>query len=105
MRILILHDDYSEIGGAEVLVNNQIDKLRERGHEVFFFSFGKADIREKNLVVIKEPESDILRYIYGVLIDLKGYFRLRKVIKNFEPDIIHLHNIVYISMAKMIHGH
>ena len=93
LKILMLHDDYSEVGGAEVLVNNKIKKLRECGHEVFFFSFGRENIDKKNLVVVKEPKSNILRYIYGVLINLEGYSKLKKVIKDFDPDIIHLHNI------------
>jgi glycosyltransferase involved in cell wall biosynthesis len=93
MKILMLHGHYSDIGGAEVFLNNQIIGLRERGHEVLLFCFGNKDIDEKNLIVIKEPKSNLIRYIYQFLINPKGYAKLRKTIKSFKPDVIHLHNI------------
>ncbi|KUG21776.1 glycosyl transferase, group 1 [hydrocarbon metagenome] len=93
MKILMLHGYYSGIGGAEVIINNQINGLRERGHEVLLFCFGNKNIDEKNLVVIKEPKSSFLRYFYQVLINPRGYLQLKKTIKSFKPDIIHLHNI------------
>jgi glycosyltransferase involved in cell wall biosynthesis len=93
MKILMLHGHYSNIGGAEVIINNQITGLRERGHEILFFCFGNESIDEKNLIVVKEPESNFLRYVYQVLINPKGYAKLKKTIKFFKPDIIHLHNI------------
>ncbi|MGD0169590.1 MAG: glycosyltransferase family 4 protein [Smithella sp.] len=93
MKILMLHGHYSDIGGAEVVINNQITKLKERGHEILLFSFGEKNINEKNLIVVKEPKSDFLKYVYQYLINLKGYARLKKTIKSFKPDIIHLHNI------------
>jgi glycosyltransferase involved in cell wall biosynthesis len=93
MKILMLHGHYSDIGGAEVVINNQIAGLRERGHEVLLFCFGNKDIDEKNLIVIKEPESDFLKYVYQFLVNPKGYARLKQTIKSFKPDVIHLHNI------------
>jgi len=89
----MLHGHYSDIGGAEVVINNQIAGLRERGHEVSLFCFGNKDIDEKNLIVIKEPESDFLKYVYQFLVNPKGYARLKQTIKSFKPDVIHLHNI------------
>ena len=93
MKILMLHDRYSDTGGAEVVINNQITKLKERGHVILLFSFGGKNINEKNLIVMKEPKSDFLKYVCQYLINLKGYVRLKKTIKSFKPDIIHLHNI------------
>lgn len=93
MKILMLHGNYSDTGGAEVFVNNQITGLRERGHEVILFCFGNKNIDEKNFIVIKEPESNFLRYVCQFLVNPKGYAQLKKTIKSFNPDIIHLHNI------------
>lgn len=93
MKILMLHGHYSDIGGSEVVINHQITGLRKRGHEVLFFCFGNKDIDEKNLIVIKEPESNLLRYVYQFLMNPKGYAKLKQTIKSFNPDIIHLHNI------------
>jgi glycosyltransferase involved in cell wall biosynthesis len=93
MKILMLHGNYSDTGGSEVVINNQITGLRERGHEVLLFCFGNKKIEEKNLIVIKEPKSNLIRYIYQFLINPKGYVKLRNTIKSFKPDIIHLHNI------------
>lgn len=93
MKILMLHSHYSDIGGAEVMVNHQIAKLRERGHEVFYFAFGEKGIDEKNLTVIQEPQSRFLRYFHQFFIHPRGYAKLKEVIKTFNPDIVHLHNI------------
>lgn len=93
MKILMVHGHYSDTGGAEVIVNNQIIGLCERGHEVLLFCFGDKDIRENNLIVIKEPKSGFLRYVYQFLINPRGYLQLKRTIKSFKPDIIHLHNI------------
>lgn len=89
----MLHGHYSDTGGAEVIVNNQITGLCERRHEVLLFCFGDKDVREKNLIVIKEPKSGFLRYVYQFLINPGGYLQLKRTIKSFKPDIIHLHNI------------
>jgi len=89
----MLHGHYSIIGGAEISINYQMAKLRERGHEILLFCFGDNNIDDKNLIVIKEPKSRFFRYIYQFLINPKGYARLKRTIKSFNPDIIHLHNI------------
>lgn len=93
MKILMLHGHYSDTGGAEVVINNQINGLRARGHEVLFFCFGEKNINQRNLVVVREPRSRFLRYVYQFLINPTGYIRIKKTIKSFRPDIIHLHNI------------
>lgn len=89
----MLHGNYSIIGGAEIGIHHQITKLRERGHEILLFCFGDKNIDEKNLIVIEEPKSNFLRYVYQFLINPKGYAKLKKTIKSFNPDVIHLHNI------------
>ncbi|MDI6743494.1 MAG: glycosyltransferase family 4 protein [Smithella sp.] len=93
MKILMLHGHYSNTGGAEVVLKHQITRLRQRGHDVLLFCFGDQNIDEKNLVVVKEPQSEFLRYVYQFLINPAGYIRLRKTIRSFSPDVIHLHNI------------
>jgi len=93
MKILMLHGHYSETGGSEVIINHQIAGLRHRGHEVLYFCFGDKNIDEKNLIVVKEPASKLLRYIYQLVIHPKGFAKLKKTIKIFQPDVIHLHNI------------
>lgn len=93
MKILMLHGHYSETGGAEVIINRQIAGLRRRGHDVLYFCFGDVNIHDKNRIVIKEPQSKLLRYMYQLFIHPRGVAELKKTIKSFSPDVIHLHNI------------
>ncbi len=95
MKIMV-HDHYSDTGGAEVIINNQIIGLCERGHEVLLFCFGDKDIRENNLLVIKEPKSGFLRYVYQFLINPRGYLQLKKTIRSFKPEIIHFHSKMHL---------
>lgn len=93
LKVLVIHNTYSDVGGAEVFVRNTNEELRRRGHDVSLFSFGPKKIEEDNLVVVKESKFKFIRNINGVFIHIKGYLRLNRMIKEFNPDVIHLHNV------------
>lgn len=89
MKILLLSDTFSEHTEKWALA------LANEGHKIGLFSFNKADYdwhHHPNITVFFEPpkkinaESTLTKLSY-----LKYVGILRKVIKHFEPDILHAH--------------
>lgn len=89
MKILLLSDTYSEHTEKWALA------LAGRGHQIGLFSFNKASYdwhNHPNITVFFEPpkkinaESTLTKLSY-----LKYVGILKKVIKHFEPDILHAH--------------
>jgi len=89
MKILLLSDTYSEHTEKWAL------GLADKGHEIGLFSFNKASYdwhNHKNITVFFEPpqkinaESTLTKLSY-----LKYVSILRKIIKHFQPDILHAH--------------
>lgn len=89
----MLHGAYSDSGGAEIVVTQQAQKLSERGHEILLFCYGEQNIKRKDLIVIKESSFLFFRHLSKLLIHPGGYRTIKKAIKSFRPDIIHLNNI------------
>jgi glycosyltransferase involved in cell wall biosynthesis len=89
MKILLLSDTYSEH------TEKWAKALADKGHQVGLFSFNKASYEwhnYANITVFFEPpqkinaESTLTKLSY-----LKYVSILRKIIRHFEPDILHAH--------------
>lgn len=89
MKILLLSDTYSEHTEKWALA------LAKEGHQIGLFSFNKASYdwhHHENITVFFEPpqkinaESTLTKLSY-----LKYVTILRKIIRHFEPDILHAH--------------
>lgn len=78
MRILLINDTISRYGGAEEFCYSLKKLLENKGHSVIIF--GKKDL--------ESIPSYILRF-FDPFVYLQSY----KLIKNFNPDIIHVHCI------------
>jgi len=76
MRILLINDTISRYGGAEEFCYSQKKLLENKGHSVIIFG-------KKNLESIP---SYLLRF-FDPFIYLQSY----KLIKDFNPDIVHVH--------------
>ena len=87
--------DYGYLaGGAELMMHDLTEKLRQQGHDVLIFA-SKAG--RKN-----EPDKPVIadEWCYGTTSPLRGLVQsanplaaaqLRKVLDRFKPDVIHLH--------------
>lgn len=82
MRILIVHNRYRLPGGEDTVVATETALLRAHGHEVGEYfdsngpSFGIADLADP-------------------IWSSRTAGRLRRVLEEFRPDIVHYHNIYY----------
>ncbi len=84
MRILLVHNYYQDPGGEDGVFHQEAEALRE-GHTVERLTFRNR----KGLRGLIQ----YLLYPYNLF----AAFRLRKKIREFVPDILHVHNIHYAS--------
>ena len=85
MRILIVHNYYQQRGGEDESVEQDIQLLREHGHEVNFFSKHNDEINhyspfEKGAMLFSTTWSG------------RSYREIEKIIRSFRPDVIHVQN-------------
>ena len=83
MRVIVAHNKYQHGGGEDAVVRDEIEMLQQHGHSV--------ELLEQN--------NDTIHGIRGKLIASSSVFysassriRINKMINNFCPDIMHVHN-------------
>jgi glycosyltransferase involved in cell wall biosynthesis len=88
LRILIVHNHYGRFaqGGEANVVNAEAKLLAEHGHEVMKYERTNAEIYEDGSL------RDKLRAFRDVTWSEKSYREIKKVIQEFMPDIMHVHN-------------
>lgn len=102
MRVAILNTLY-KCGGAETAVRLLFEGLRKKGIKVKFFHRQKIDRKIKGIVRIpnieldnyfkKLKETNLLRQLSKNIFVPSSLTVLSKLIDDFNPDIIHLHNL------------
>jgi len=84
MKILIIHSFYSIDGGENKRVLEDVEMFKSKGHEVMLYS--------------KKNVTNYFQDILGLFISPFNpfvYFQLKRLIKTFNPDVIHIHNTWY----------
>lgn len=84
MRILLVHNYYQDPGGEDGVFRQESEALK-KGHTVELLTFRNR----KGLMGLIQ----YLLYPYNIF----AAFRLRNKIREFAPDLIHVHNIHYAS--------
>ncbi len=96
MKILILSDDFppKSFGGAGIIASVQAQELQKRGHEVRIFT-----------ITDDEDKIDPRFRSYLSLYNIKTIKKIRKILNEFKPDIVHAHNIhEHISYASLYYA-
>jgi glycosyltransferase involved in cell wall biosynthesis len=86
MRILLVHNKYQQYGGEDVAVELEYELLQQKGNETAMLIFSN-----NSLTSIKGKAKGILDAFHNK----KSAKVLSEKIKNFKPDIIHVHNIFF----------
>ena len=98
LKILIINDKGFLFGGAEVRLLNQKRELMRRGHVVRIFSsnfdYGKKNFSDYRFSGFNVNEKSIIKW-FNQIFNLRSYFKLKEILKEFKPDIIHIFNIYY----------
>ena len=82
LRILIAHTKYQQKGGEDKVAETEAELLEKNGHAVQMYL-------EDNKVI---PDMSRFRLAFGTIWSIKSTRRIKKLIKEFQPDIIHCHN-------------
>lgn len=84
MKVLIIHSFYSIDGGENKRVLEDVEMFKSRGHEVELYS--------------KNNVTNYFQDIFELLISPFNpfvYFQLKRLLKRFKPDVVHVHNTWY----------
>ena len=84
-RILIVHNRYQIPGGEDTVVANEINMLRQHGHEVFYYERNNSEMKEYNfLQKCALPFSSIYSF--------RTKQEIRQIIQKNRIDLVHVHN-------------
>ena len=83
MRILIVHNAYQLRGGEDMVVDSEIALLRKHGHEV-------AEYRRDNSEITRMSKLELAA---NTLWSKRTVHEFDHLIADFQPDVIHAHNI------------
>lgn len=104
-KVLIVHNLFSLVGGAEVIACNQYKLLKEKGYQVYFWATDKKPYFDDNYQYINyftKYSGGIINYLKN---PLKYYYNykakndLQKFINLVKPDIIHIHSLENITSS------
>jgi len=83
MKLLIIHNKYqtNNIGGEDIVYNNELEFLQKKLGKENIFSF---EVSNDSISKIK--------LIFGIWFSNKYYNEVKRMIKNNNIDIVHVHN-------------
>lgn len=88
MKILLVNDYKEKIAGAEMYMWSLKEELEKKGHIVEVFGSDKS----KEQYVISLKSKSIMKYLVRIF-NVQAYLTFNKVVKEFNPDIIHIQGI------------
>lgn len=83
MNILIIHNEYQIPGGEDSVVENERNMLIRQGHFVFMYLRNNQEI---------QTARGKLRFLFSFLYSKKSYRDVKKLIKENNIEIVHVHN-------------
>jgi glycosyltransferase involved in cell wall biosynthesis len=93
MKILQIITLGSNIGGAQIHVLDLAISLHERGHEVHVLTGTSGDLNEwLTEAGVSNTHFPILRREIRPIADIRCFFKLRRFIKQFKPDVVASHS-------------
>jgi glycosyltransferase involved in cell wall biosynthesis len=99
MKVALVND-YPEAYGAEEIVQTLAKSLRDKGTEVILYCSSEHPQCPSEIDFIKTPSS----FMRINLVNRKVYNWFKKEFKEKKPDVIHTHNLAYMTFAPIIAG-
>lgn len=82
MRILKVHNYYTQPGGEDTVFHAEKDLLRSKGHDVFeYLEFNKK-------IALMNQASVALQTLWSY----SSYQKIKSLLKSTKPDVVHFHN-------------
>lgn len=85
MKILIIHNNYINYGGEDVVVKAQIKLLEDSGHQVITYFRKSAEISKMAL--------GKGRSLFTALYNPRSVKEIKQLITAERPDVVHIHNL------------
>ena len=92
MKVLLIND-YIEGGGAELQTKREMKNLISHNDEVLFLSFDKENKPIENNINVKINKTFIAKVYNKLFVNPFIKRKIKKIIKEFNPDYIHINNI------------
>lgn len=108
MRILLITDNHTANGGAEKAFLELKARLKATpNNTVFSLGFGKQAMHNEDTVILKQARSKPTRLFWQCVFHLPTYLSIKRVLRTFKPDVLHLHNMKQHTgtLLKAIKGH
>lgn len=100
MKIVLFNDNHTCNGGAERYFFDLKSRLQSKADlSVISIGFGAKTESGKDYYIFKAPQSNLAKLFWRIMPQPFLYFRLRRLLKKIQPDVIHLHNIKQYSLT------
>lgn len=86
MRVLIIHNKYIQKGGEDTTVINENELLKEYSSQTKILYFDN-----------KSAKSGLFLKFLLYPLNFLSYFKVKNVIREFKPDLVHVHNFFYTA--------
>lgn len=83
-KVLMVHNFYQIGGGEHTVFKNEVDLLRQHGHEVIEYTRNNNELKQNKLKLVLLPFITIWSW--------KTYNDIRGIIKENHIDVVHCHN-------------
>ncbi len=96
LKVLIINDKGSGTGGVSIYVRTLKKLLLDRGYDVKVLSsdiYSKGDYPFYDYLFKGFKEESLARVVLYIFNPF-SYFKLKKIIRDYKPDIIHLNNVL-----------
>tara|TARA_Y200000002_G_C22681003_1_gene664092 strand:+ start:23 stop:1135 length:1113 start_codon:yes stop_codon:yes gene_type:complete len=81
LRVLAIHNSYKFLGGEDTVFDQEVNAYLKLGYDVKTYYVSNKNLHGFDFIFC--------------LWNPKSYFKVKRLIKNFRPDIVHIHNIIF----------
>jgi glycosyltransferase involved in cell wall biosynthesis len=85
MKILLIHNQYKQKGGEDVVFKAESSLLKEKGHTVYEYKISNDNLKTESLF-------DKIKVGINTIWSVKSYREIKKLIIEIQPDVVHIHN-------------
>ena len=93
LKILFIHNKYKQYGGEDAALELEASLLKEKGHHVQVLLFDNKKI---------EGLFSKIKIGRGAFYNINSGKKLETVIRQFKPDVIHIHNMFFIASPSLV---
>ncbi len=85
--VLVIHNQYQQPGGEDVVVQAEVDLLRQNGHRVQQFT-------PNNAALLNYTSIEKAALFVSTTWNRKAYSTIRDLVVKERPDVVHCHNLL-----------